>query len=135
LKRQTGLVVLILTALVTCAILAVIFTETGVPIGIQNTDSTFSGNIEYEGDNRYHSIRVGDNATRMHCVLNCGGSDFDLYGSFHTTPTTDSYDFLGYEVGGEDLYYENPQSGIWNLMVHAFSGIGHYDLNVVIEYS
>jgi hypothetical protein len=135
LKYGPAAVALILTVLFVGSITVVIFTETGVPSGVEVSEATFSGNIEYEGESRFHSIRVGDNAVRMHCILNCGGSDFDLYGAFHITPTMDSYDFQGYDVGGEDLYYENPQSGIWNLMVYSYEGIGHYDLVVTIEYS
>jgi len=135
LKLSAGVIALILAVLITGAIFVFLFTETGLPVGVESSNSTFSGNIEYEGDSRFHSIQVEDNAIWMHCILNCGGSDFDLYGSFRVTPTTSSYDFQGYDVGGEDLYYENPQSGIWHLMVHSYEGIGHYDLIVVIEYS
>ena len=68
-------------------------------------------------------------------MLKCGGADFDLYGRFGTLPSLDEYDFIGYSSGGEDLYYDYPVSGILQLLVHSYAGVGHYDLTVELEYN
>ncbi len=102
---------------------------------IENNNATFSGNIEREGDSRFHSIRISENVTRIHCILQCGGVDFDLYGRFGEIPSLDDYDFIGYTGEGENLYYDYPIPGILQLMVHSYSGTGHYDLTVKFEYN
>lgn len=101
---------------------------------VQNSNATFSGNIQREGEIRYHTIRIHENVSRIHCVLKCSGVDFDLYGRFGDLPTLDDYDFIGYESGGENLYYEYPIAGLLQLMVHSYSGVGHYDLSIEFEY-
>ncbi len=98
-------------------------------------NATFSGYIEREGGQRLHTIRVTDNVTSIHFVLKCPGSDFDLYGRYDELPSLSAYDFRGYLSGGEDLYYSDPQPGIWHLMVSSFSGTGHYDLIIEFGYS
>ncbi|MBN2228554.1 MAG: hypothetical protein JW779_03100 [Candidatus Thorarchaeota archaeon] len=135
-KPNNILVAAFLLVIIGVALAAVYFDDfQGVVPGSIDTNATFSGNIQYEGETRCHSIRVQENATRIHCILTCGGSDFDLYGRLSVTPTTFEYDFRGYESGGEDLYYDEPAEGIWHLMVRSYSGIGHYDLMIEIEYS
>ncbi|TFG34432.1 hypothetical protein EU527_03195 [Candidatus Thorarchaeota archaeon] len=102
---------------------------------VDDDKATFSGNIVQEGDSRIHSMRIYDNVTRIHCVLTCGGADFDLYGRFGERPSIDEYDFIGYSSEGENVYYDYPESGILHLMVRSYSGIGHYNLLVELEYS
>lgn len=102
---------------------------------VENSNATFSGNIKQEGDSRIHSLRIYDNVTRIHFILQCGGVDFDLYGRFGELPTSSEYDFRGYNSGGEDLFFDYPEPGIMHLMVYSYSGIGHYDLFIELEYS
>lgn len=94
----------------------------------------FSGYLVSDDDFTIHSIRVLEEATSMHIVLTCGSNDFDIYGSFGSTPSTSDYDFIGYEIGGEDFIYEYPEEGIWHFMVYSFSGSGQYELRVNLEY-
>ncbi|MHA1135066.1 MAG: hypothetical protein ACTSSE_01110 [Candidatus Thorarchaeota archaeon] len=99
-----------------------------------NENATFSGNYEREGDTRFHSIRVPENVTSIHFILECPGVDFDLYGSYGELPSTENYDIIGYSSTGENFYHENPEPGIWHLMIHSYSGMGHYDLIIEFEY-
>ena len=97
-------------------------------------NATFSGFIDVERDYRLHSIRVYENVTSIHVVLSCPGVDFDLYGRLGDLPSTDYYDFRGIQSGGEEVYYDFPNHGIWHLMVRSYSGVGHYDLIIEFEY-
>ena len=101
---------------------------------VLDENASFTGYIEIEGTSRFHSIRICENVTRIHLVLNCPGNDFDLYGSWGELPSSSDYDFRGYESGGENLNYDEPEPGIWHLMVTSYSGIGHYDLIIEFEY-
>lgn len=101
---------------------------------VLDENATFTGYIENEGSSRFHSIRIYENVTKIHLVLNCQGNDFDLYGRWGELPSTSVYDFKGYESGGENLNYDEPEPGIWHLMVRSYSGIGHYDLIIEFEY-
>ncbi|MFW9793653.1 MAG: pre-peptidase C-terminal domain-containing protein, partial [Candidatus Thorarchaeota archaeon] len=68
--------------------------------------------------------------------LYCGGTnDFDLYGALDYTPSTLDYMLLGYDIGGEDVTYDNPEEGIWHIMVYSFSGAGPYTLNIDITFA
>jgi len=102
---------------------------------IIDENATFSGYIGIEGDSRYHSIRVFENVTSIHFVLTCPGNDFDLYCSQGEQPSTSYFDYSGYDIGGEDFIVENPEEGIWNLMVYSYSGIGQYDLFIEFQYT
>ena len=104
------------------------------PVNIDES-ATYSGYIGTEGDIRYHSIRVYDNVSSIHFILRCPGSDFDLYGSLEELPSITTYDFRGYESGGEDFYVDYPAEGIWNLMVRSYSGTGQYSLIIEFEYT
>ena len=122
-----GLIVTALAAAVTFG------SQRPAPV-ILNENATFSGYIENEGTFRLHSIRILENVTSIHLVLNCPGNDFDLYGRWGELPSPSLYDFRGYESSGENLNYDEPEPGIWHLMVSSFSGIGHYDLFIEFEY-
>lgn len=128
-------------------IIAIIIGLAGLFVLIPTNPVTFNANIELEpgsflfrgylendNDFRIHSLRVLESSTRMHVVLICGANDFDVYGSHGYTPTQFNYEFRGYEIGGEDLVYDYPEEGIWNIMIHSFSGSGEYELRVEIEY-
>jgi len=80
-------------------------------------------------------INVGSSAEKMRSILNCGSSDFDLYGRLGSEPTTSTYDWRGYTGGGEDITFNNPGAGIWYIMVRDYSGSGNYDLTVTITYA
>lgn len=94
----------------------------------------FRGSLDREDDYQIHSIRVLENPLSLHVVLTCGNNDFDLYGGFGYAPTTDDYEFRGFDVGGEDFLYENLEEGIWHFMVHSWSGFGQYELRLTIMY-
>ena len=94
----------------------------------------FRGSLDGTHDSQIHSVRVLENPISMHVVLKCGGNDYDLYGGFGYTPTEYEYEFRGFDVGGEDITYDEPQAGIWHFMVHSYSGSGQYELRIVIEY-
>lgn len=122
-----GLIVTALAAAVTFG------SQRPAPI-VLDENATFTGYIESEGTFRLHSIRIYENVTRIHLVLNCPGNDFDLYGRWGELPSTSEYDFRGYESGGENFNYDEPEPGIWHLLVNSYSGIGHYDLIIEFEY-
>jgi hypothetical protein len=72
----------------------------------------------------------------MHSVLTCpSGADFDLYGSWESTPTTYSFYWGGITGGSEDVTYSYPSSGSWYIMVWSASGNGTYQLTVTVSYS
>jgi len=104
------------------------------PVNV-NENATFSGFIGIEGDSRFHSIRVFENVTSIHFVLNCPESDFDLYCSQGYVPSTSYFDYSAYKIGGEDFIVEDPEEGIWHLMVHSYSGSGQYDLIIEFQYT
>lgn len=134
-KRGDAIYAVALIGLIVTALAAVLVFDTEQPPPIVlDENATFSGYILSEGDYRLHSIRIYENVTSMHFVLNCPGKDFDLYGRIGELPTTSDYDFLGYESGGENINIDEPEPGIWHLMVHSYSGIGHYDLIIEFEY-
>ncbi len=96
---------------------------------------SFLGTLNGDDDYRIHSFRVNSSATSMRLMLYCGGNnDFDLYGAVNYTPSTYDYMLIGYDIGGEDITYDNPEKGIWHIMVHSFSGAGPYTLNIDIIY-
>ena len=134
-KRGNLICAIVLIGLIVTGIAALIY-DIGSPTPIVlNEDATFSGYIQSDDDFRLHSIRVYANVTRIHCVLNCPGKDFDLYARLGVVPTLSFYNFRGYTSGGEDIYYDLPEAGIWHIMVHAYSGTGHYDLIIEFEYN
>ena len=134
-KRGDAIYAVALIGLIVTALAAVLVFDTEQPPPIVlDENATFSGYILSEGDYRLHSIRIYENVTSMHFVLNCPGKDFDLYGRIGELPTTSDYDFLGYESGGENINIDEPEPDIWHLMVHSYSGIGHYDLIIEFEY-
>ncbi len=136
LKRSNLIVATIFMILISISIAAAFLSDyQGTSPFVQDANATFSGNIEREGEVRYHSIRVSENVSSIHCVLKCSGVDFDLYGRFGDLPTLDDYDFIGFTTGGEDVYYDYPEPGILQIMVHSYSGIGHYDLIIEFEYN
>jgi hypothetical protein len=94
----------------------------------------FRGTLDGTDDFQIHSIRVLANPISMHIVLRCGSNDYDLYGGFSSTPTEFDYEFRGFDVGGEDFTYDDPEEGIWHFMVHSYSGSGQYELRIDIEY-
>ncbi len=94
----------------------------------------FRGSLDGSDDFQIHSIRVLADPISMHVVLRCGNNDFDLYGGFGYTPTEFDYEIRGFEVGGEDITYDEPEEGIWHFMVHSYSGSGQYELRVDVEY-
>ncbi|MGY5855895.1 MAG: hypothetical protein RTS72_04795 [Candidatus Thorarchaeota archaeon] len=108
--------------------------EYNTDVEIEPGSFLFRGSLDGIDDTQIHSIRVLENATSMHVVLKCGDNDFDLYGGFGYTPTTDDYEFRGFESGGEDFIYEYLEEGIWHLMVHSYSGSGQYELRINIDY-
>ncbi|TFH07562.1 MAG: hypothetical protein E4H14_08210 [Candidatus Thorarchaeota archaeon] len=133
-KRGNAICAIVLIGLIGTGIIGLILdTNTPAPVVI-DPNATFTGFIDSEGESRLHSIRVYENVTGIHLVLNCPGKDFDLYGKLGEIPTISLYDFRGYQTGGEDVYYDHPDSGIWHLMVRSFSGIGQYDLIIEFDY-
>ena len=136
--KQSDVVIytIILIGMMASATGILIMTEDSRPPTSVNIDqdATFSGYIDREGGYRYHSIRVYENVSRIHFVLKSPDNDFDLYGSYDELPSISSYDFRGYESGDENMYVEDPEAGIWQLMVHSYSGTGHYTLIIKYEY-
>ena len=131
-NRAGTIISIILIAIVGVGIFVYGFSVDQPPTVVIDDNATFTGYLEYEGDTRYHSFRVYENVTRIHFILKCPGNDFDLYGSYGELPSTNDYYFRGYESGGENFNYDYPDPGIWHLMVHSYSGVGHYDL--IIEF-
>ena len=128
-------------------IIGIIIGVGGLFIALQNDSIVFDDDVELESGSflfrgffesadefNIHSIRVLENSVRMHIVLKCGGNDFDVYGAIGYAPSTNEYDFRGYEIGGEDFFYDYPAEGIWHIMIHSYSGAGQYELRVDIEY-
>ena len=134
-KRSNAVYAVVMIGLIVTAIAAALTFSSGRPAPIViDENATFTGYIEYEGTFRLHSIRIYENVTSIHLVLNCPGNDFDLYGRWGEIPSLSSYDFRGYSSAGENLNYDEPEPGIWHLMVKSFSGVGHYDLIIEFEY-
>jgi len=94
----------------------------------------FTGTLSGDNDYLLHSFRVNESAVSMRVTLDCGFNDFDLYGARGYTPTEYDYDWRGFNAGGEDLTIDYPDDGIWNVMVHSYSGAGDYALNIDITY-
>ncbi|MHA1930801.1 MAG: PPC domain-containing protein [Candidatus Thorarchaeota archaeon] len=134
-KRSNAIYAVVMIGLIVTALAAAVTfgSQRPVPV-VLDENATFSGYIENEGAFRLHSIRIFENVTRIHLVLNCPGNDFDIYGRLGELPSLSEYNFRGYQNGGEDLNYYEPESGIWHLMVRSYSGIGHYDLIIEFEY-
>ena len=79
-KRGDAIYAVALIGLIVTALAAVLVFDTEQPPPIVlDENATFSGYILSEGDYRLHSIRIYENVTSMHFVLNCPGKDFDLY--------------------------------------------------------
>jgi len=134
LKRGNATYAIVLIGMIVTGIIGLILdSDMPAPV-VVDSNATFSGYIESEDGYRLHSIRVFENVTGIHLVLNCPGSDFDLYGRLEKIPTISLYDFRGYQTGGEDIYYGFPEPGIWHLLVDSYSGIGHYDLIIEFDY-
>ena len=116
------------------AILAYYFFESPPQQVVINEEATFSGSLDGAGDYRYHTFRTYDNMSEVHFLLRCPGKDFDLYVRLGQLPSTDHYDYRGYQSGGEDFSIDYPVAGIWYIMVHSYSGTGHYDLFIDYEF-
>ena len=97
-------------------------------------NATFSGYIEGEQESRYHSFRVYENVSSIHFVLKCGWNDFDIYGRLGELPSRSYNHFSGINSGGEDFHYDDPEPGIWHVMIYTYAGAGHYDLIIEFEY-
>ncbi|MCK4566443.1 MAG: hypothetical protein KAU48_03950 [Candidatus Thorarchaeota archaeon] len=134
-KRSSAIYTFVMIGLIITTIAAAVTfgSQRPAPV-VLDENATFTGYIENEGSSRFHSIRIYENVTGIHFVLNCPGVDFDLYGRWGELPTTSVYAFRGFQNGGENLNYYEPEPGIWHLMVHSFSGFGHYDLIIEFEY-
>ncbi len=134
-KRSNAIYAVVMMGLIVTAVAAAVTFSSQRPAPIVlDENASFTGYIENEGAFRFHSIRIYENVTGIHFVLNCPGNDFDLYGRLGELPSLSEYDFRGYQNGGEDLNYYEPEPGIWHLMVNSYSGIGHYDLIIEFEY-
>jgi len=135
LKRSNAIYAIVMIGLIVTALAAAVTFSSQRPAPVViDENATFTGNIEIEGTFRFHSIRIYENVTGIHFVLNCPGNDFDLYGRWGELPSSDVYDIIGYASGGEDFNYDYPEPGILHLMVTSYSGIGHYDLIIEFEY-
>jgi len=134
LKRENAICAIVLIGIVGTGIIGLMLSSDRPTPVVVDSNATFSGYIETENGYRLHSIRVYENVTGIHLVLNCPGNDFDLYGRLEEIPTTSLFDFQGYRSGGEDFYYDFPEPGIWHLMVYSYSGTGHYDLIIEFDY-
>ena len=133
-NRGNMTIAVILIIIVGVGIIGYSFTiERPTPV-IIDPNATFSGFIETEQDSRYHSMRVYENVTRIHFILKCGWNDFDIFGQLGVLPSRGNYHFSSRSLGGEDIYYEDPEQGIWHLMIYAYSGTGHYDLIIEFDY-
>ncbi|MFW9926560.1 MAG: hypothetical protein ACFFDM_07340 [Candidatus Thorarchaeota archaeon] len=122
---------------VVVGIIVVLIPQTPPETGESNPEEgvyRFSGTLLGDDDYLMHSIRVNSGAISMHIILWCGGNDFDLYGAVGYTPSQSEYVWRGYDVGGEDLTFEEPDEGIWHIMVSSYSGAGPYELSVDILY-
>jgi len=135
LKRSNAVYAFVMIGLIVTALAAALTFGSSRPAQIVlDENATFTGYIENDGAFRLHSIRIYENVTGIHFVLNCPGNDFDLYGRWGELPSLSVYDFRGFVNGGENLNYDDPEPGIWHLMVSSFAGIGHYDLFIEFEY-
>ena len=133
-NRGNMTIAVILIIIVGVGIVGYSFTiEQPTPVVI-DPNATFSGFIETEQESRYHSMRVSENVTGIHFILKCGWNDFDIYGRLGALPSRSYNHFSGTASGGEDFYYEDPEPGIWHLMIYTYSGYGHYDLIVEFDY-
>ncbi|MGY5877202.1 MAG: PPC domain-containing protein [Candidatus Thorarchaeota archaeon] len=96
-----------------------------------------SGYLTGTEDYDVYYIIVGSGAISMRAVLDGSfDDDFDLYGRYGSSPSTDVYDWRGFSGDAdEDVTHENPSSGTWYIMVHSFDGSGTFYLTVTIEYS
>ena len=94
---------------------------------------TVYSSLAAQYDTEMWTIQVGTGMESMNSVLNCGSSDFDLYGRLGTEPTTSTYDWRGYTTGGEDVTFDFPGAGTWYIMVRSYSGTGAYDLTVTLD--
>jgi len=127
-------IAVILIIIVGVGIVGYSFTvNTPAPVVIDE-NATFSGFIETEQESRYHSFRVYDNVTSIHFILKCGWNDFDIFGRLGALPSRSNDPFSGTTLGGEDFYYDDPESGIWHVMIYAYTGTGHYDLIIEFDY-
>ena len=133
-RRGNLIITVALIAIVGVGIFVYSLTVDRPPQVVINENATFSGFIETEHDSRYHSMRVTENVTGIHFILNCGWNDFDLYGRLGAEPSRSSHHFSSIDSGGENYYYSDPEPGIWNLMVYSYSGTGHYDLIIEFDY-
>jgi hypothetical protein len=95
---------------------------------------TVYSSLSGTGETEMWIIEVGPNCETMRSILNCGSSDYDLYGRLGAEPTTSVYDWRGYTYGGEDVIYDLPGEGTWYIMVRSYSGSGSYDLTVTLTY-
>ena len=133
-KRGNAICAIVLIGIIGLAIVSLMFSSARPgPVTI-DPNATFSGYIETEHDSRFHSIRVYENVTGIHIILNCGWNDFDLYGREGDLPSRSYYDFSSIASGGEDYYYSYPEPGIWHLMVYSYTGIGQYNLIIEFDY-
>lgn len=96
----------------------------GVP-----AESSLSGT----GSEEMWYIDVPSGTTLMNTTLVSSGNDIDIYGKFMAEPTASSYDWRGYEVGNENVNFNNPSSGRWYIMARSYSGMGSYTIKCTLS--
>jgi hypothetical protein len=104
-------------------------------LGVLVDGITSNGSLLNEDDIDFWEITIVNASSSMRVVLDCGDNDFDLYAAWNRYPTNIGYDWRSAAVGGEDYSFDDPEVGIWYIMVYAFSGTGPYEITVILEPS
>jgi len=75
------------------------------------------------GEMLHYSFEVAPGTTNLNVQMSNVSDDPDLYVRYGSAPTLASYDCRPYKGGGVDevCNFDNPQAGIWHVMIHAYS--------------
>lgn len=92
----------------------------------------YSGTLS-AGQTKLFKITVPSDIKNMRTILNCGSNNFDLYAKYELKPTTSNYDWKSTNSTGEDYTFDNPNAGVWYILVKATSGSGSYDITCYLN--
>jgi hypothetical protein len=74
------------------------------------------------GFQKYFAITVPSGQVKLAIQISGGAGDADLYVRRGSVPTTSNFDYRPYLSGNdEDVQIDNPQSGVWYIMIRARS--------------
>lgn len=113
----------------------VVTREITVPPPLDFTPINETSLAATQGEMLHYSFEVAPGATNLNVLMSNVSDDPDLYLRYGSPPTLDDYDCRPYDGGGSDevCNFNNPQAGIWYVMVHAFSDFSGVNLVVTIE--